>query len=136
MRIRNLVVLFFCLAFLATRLGGLHFHVPDHDHPPQSGGHEVVLQHSATHLISAFAVDHLADHASHDERDISAADGLMTKLPASGLALFILTLWLVFAPGSRLAPGRRVPLEWLRPPPIRRGPALLLPPSRGPPRAI
>jgi hypothetical protein len=137
MRIRSLVMLAFCLAFLATRVGGLHFHVSDHDHPPEPAVHEVEHGHSAPHLTSELADDHLAGHASHDERDVVSADaGLIAKLPTSGLPLLFLALWSAFALRTRVASGRLVPIEWLRPPPNHRWPPLLLPPSQGPPRAV
>jgi hypothetical protein len=125
-----------CLAFLAARVGGLHFHVSDHDLHPVAAANEVGHHHGDSHLTSELADDHLAGHVSDGERDVSADTGLMAKLPTSALPLAALALWLAFAWSSRLSLGRRVPIEWLRPPPLYRWPATLLPPSQGPPRAI
>ncbi len=135
---RALAVLILCLAFVGTRVAGLHFHVadaPDHHEAVAAhhGGHH---GHDVSHLTSDFAADHLAGHVSHDGSDVGAAKGLIAKLPALGLPLLIVIYWLGFALISRLFGGLRIPVQWMRPPDIRLWPVLQLPPSRGPPRAI
>jgi hypothetical protein len=125
------------LAFLAAQVIGLHTHVSD-GHAQESiatsdpGTH---ADHPGSHPISAYAVDHFSAHASSQEYDTGGDVGLLVKVPAAGLMVLYVVFWLALVLLSRAFAGIRVPFEWLRPPPIRRWPTRLLPPSQGPPRA-
>jgi hypothetical protein len=129
----RIVHIVLCLVFLATQLAGLHFHVPvSHSHHQASAS-----QHHESHLASlasALAADHLSG-SHHGESDVESGVGLTGKASAVSL-IAALGLWLVIFWSGRLSYGVRVPMQWLRPPALRRWPILLLPPSQGPPRAI
>jgi hypothetical protein len=134
---RSLAVLVLCLAFLGTRVAGLHFHFSEHhEHSPAvTALHAEPAGHADSHLTSDFAIGHFDDHASNQEFDAGDADGLLAKLPVTSLPVLFVMLWLASVLVSRMAAGRFVPIECLRPPPLKRWPTLLLPPSQGPPRA-
>jgi hypothetical protein len=68
--------------------------------------------------------------------DAGGDPGLLAKVPDIGLPVLLVVFWLAFALSSRLSAGLRLSADWFRPPPIRRWPTLLLPPSQGPPRAF
>jgi hypothetical protein len=136
-----LAILVLCLAYLGSRVAGLHFHVadaPDHhgSSAAQYGAHHGAHHdHSVSHVTSDLTVDHFTGHASQHESDVGSGKGLIAKLPAPGLSFLLLVFWLGFALTPRLSGGLRVPVQWMRPPDLRRWPILLLPPSQGPPRA-
>ncbi len=139
MSLRSLAVLILCLAFLGAQVTGMHFHVSD----PYSQHESKVVHHDdghhdhpATHLTSEIAADHFAGHASNDESDVGVAASLIAKLPVLGMPILFVMFWLGFALTSRLSGGVRIPIQWMRPPDIRRWPISLLPPSQGPPHAI
>lgn len=131
-------MVFLCLAFLGTRLTGMHFHVSEpHNHrvaaamAAHADHHEQVVSHAT----SDTSADHFTDHTADDHVDVKDA-GLLAKPAPMLLAGLLIVLWVAFALHQPNAGGRRVPIQWLRPPPLRRWPNLLLPPSRGPPRAV
>ena len=133
-------MLLLCLAFLATRAGGLHFHVAD-----AQGHHEARISSHAghdhdhdhvPHLTSDLAADHLAGHVDGGESDAGGDAGLIAKLPSPPLLILFLVIWFAFVPSARTSAGLRVPIRWLRPPDLGLWPMQLLPPSQGPPRAI
>jgi hypothetical protein len=135
---RSLTVLILCLAFLGTRVTGLHFHVSEgHEHTTAAASHhEEHADHPGSHLTSDFAIDHFSGHAVNDEFDAGGDAAPLAKLSSSGLPILFVLFWLAFALASSVSAGKRIPVVWLRPPPLRRWPTLLLPPSQGPPRAI
>jgi hypothetical protein len=128
-----LIVIVTCLAFLGTQLAGLHFHAAAAHH------HDESIDHPESHLASLasdFAATHLAGH-HHGESDVDTGVGLAGKTSTVTASLILAVgLWLVFLWSGRLTFGVRLPVQWLRPPALRRWPILLLPPSQGPPRAI
>jgi hypothetical protein len=133
--LRSLAVLILCLLFLGTRVTGLHFHVWDqHELPEVTVSHygEHPHDHSAR-LTSEFAADHFDDHASHREFDAGSDVAVVAKISTMVIVLVAL-FWLAFSLTSGISTGLIVPIECFRPPPVRRWPTLLLPPSRGPPR--
>jgi len=137
-KLRGLLYLMLCLAFLGTRVTGLHFHASEvHDHHKAGliSSHDAHDSH-ASHLTSDLAADHLAGHAENDESDVGSDAGLTAKLPLQSLPILFLVTWLAFALLSLTSAGLRVPIRWLRPPDFRRWPIQLLPPSQGPPRAV
>lgn len=146
MKLRALIVLLSCLAFFATQLGGVHYHVADPHGPAavfaadaDSGHDHVGHDHfapSTSHVISGLAADHATGHASHEEIDVGSPTGPLSKGPSAALALLTVVLWISLLVAVDASRSVRVRMSWLRPPPIRRWPTLLLPPSQGPPRAI
>jgi hypothetical protein len=137
---RSLIAIVLCLTFLGTQLAGLHFHVPvvhDHQEAGVAHHHHESVGHTESHLAtlaSALAADHLSgDH--HGESDVDSGVGLAGKVSTVSLVLAV-GLWLILLWSGRLSFGVRLPIQWLRPPALRRWPILLLPPSQGPPRAI
>jgi hypothetical protein len=125
-----------CLLFLGTRVAGLHFHVWDqHETPEVTASHYGEHHHDhGARLASEFATDHFGDHASHGEFDEGSDVALLAKV--SMVSVLAVLFWLAFSLVSRISAGLIVPVECFRPPPVRRRPTLLLPPSQGPPRAV
>jgi hypothetical protein len=142
-KLRSWTALLLCLAFLATRVGGLHFHVLEDAQPlhgpeiSSHASHDHDHDHDhAPHLTSDLAADHLAGHVDGSESDAGSDAGLIAKLPSPPLLVLLAVIWLAFALPTRMSAGVHIPIRWLRPPDLGPWPTQLLPPSQGPPRAI
>jgi hypothetical protein len=126
MRPRGPVLTVVAMAFLASRLLGLHFHAEDHDHLP---AHEAVA-----HVESEADGHHLDDHLLNGDQDVEPS-AVPIGHP-SGVAAPLILVFLIFAALTALrASGLRAVHPPLRPPRLWRR-SLLLPPSQGPPLAV